>query len=133
MLNTETPSLAHTALDQYPTTELVNALVDDQFHAVDAVRKAGPRIAAAVSAALPRMEAGGRLVYAVCSLLPDEGEAQVAAALARHPGLRVEEPVLPGIEPDWITPEGGLRTRPDHWADRGGLDGFFMARLRKAG
>lgn len=63
MLNTETPSLAHTALDQYPTTELINALVDDQFHAVDAVRKAGPRIAAAVSAAVPRMEAGGRLVY----------------------------------------------------------------------
>lgn len=83
--------------------------------------------------ALSLLPPGGRLVYAVCSLLPDEGEAQVAAALARHPGLRVEEPVLPGIEPDWITPEGGLRTRPDHWADRGGLDGFFMARLRKAG
>jgi 16S rRNA (cytosine967-C5)-methyltransferase len=72
------------------------------------------------------------MVYAVCSLLPDEGEAQVAAALARHPGLMVETPDLPGIDPAWITPEGGLRTRPDCWADRGGMDGFFMIRLRKA-
>ena len=63
MLNTETPSQAHAALDQYPTGELVNVFVDDQFQAVEAVRKAAPRIAAAVTAALPRMEAGGRLIY----------------------------------------------------------------------
>ncbi|WP_234854117.1 RsmB/NOP family class I SAM-dependent RNA methyltransferase [Paracoccus everestensis] len=81
--------------------------------------------------ALSLIPPGGRMVYAVCSLLPDEGEAQVAAALARHPGLMVETPDLPGIDPAWITPEGGLRTRPDCWADRGGMDGFFMIRLRK--
>lgn len=63
MLNTETPSQAHAALDQYPTGELVNVFVDDQFQAVEAVRQAAPRIAAAVTAALPRMEAGGRLIY----------------------------------------------------------------------
>jgi len=63
MLNTETPSQAHAALDQYPTAELVNVFVDDQFRAVEAVRNAAPRIAAAVTAALPRMEAGGRLIY----------------------------------------------------------------------
>jgi len=63
MLNTETPSQAHAALDQYPTAELINVFVDDQFQAVEAVRNAAPRIAAAVTAALPRMEAGGRLIY----------------------------------------------------------------------
>lgn len=63
MLNTETPASQHASLDQYPTTELVNVLVDDQFKAVEAVRAAAPRIAAAVTAALPRMEAGGRLIY----------------------------------------------------------------------
>jgi N-acetylmuramic acid 6-phosphate etherase len=63
MLKTETPSQDHAQLDQYPTTELVNVLVDDQINAVNAVRAAAPRIAAAVTAALPRMEAGGRLVY----------------------------------------------------------------------
>ena len=62
-LNTETPSRAHAALDQYPTVELVNVFIDDQFNAVQAVRAASPRIAAAVAAALPRMEAGGRLIY----------------------------------------------------------------------
>ena len=63
MLKTEAPSLEHAQLDQYPTTELINALVDDQQHAVQAVRAAAPRIAAAVTAALPRIEAGGRLIY----------------------------------------------------------------------
>ena len=63
MLKTETPAQDHALLDQYPTAELVNALVDDQLIAVNAVRAAGPRIAAAVAAALPRMEAGGRLIY----------------------------------------------------------------------
>jgi N-acetylmuramic acid 6-phosphate etherase len=63
MLNTETPASQHASLDQYPTTELVNVLVDDQFKAVEAVRAAAPRIAAAVTAAIPRMEAGGRLIY----------------------------------------------------------------------
>ena len=63
MLNTETPAAGHAQLDQYPTAELVNALVDDQFAAVEAVRAAAPRISAAVAAALPRIDAGGRIVY----------------------------------------------------------------------
>jgi N-acetylmuramic acid 6-phosphate etherase len=63
MLKTETPSAEHAQLDQYPTTELINTLVDDQTNAVKAVRAAAPRLAAAVTAAVPRMEAGGRLIY----------------------------------------------------------------------
>jgi N-acetylmuramic acid 6-phosphate etherase len=63
MLKTENPSQDHALLDQYPTADLVNVLVDDQINAVNAVRAAAPRIAAAVTAALPRVEAGGRLIY----------------------------------------------------------------------
>ena len=63
MLKTETPSELHAQLDQYPVLELVAAFVDDQFNAVEAVRAAAPHIAAAVSAAVPRIEAGGRLIY----------------------------------------------------------------------
>ena len=81
--------------------------------------------------ALSVLRPGGRLVFATCSLIPDEGEVQVEEALARHPGLTVERPDLAGIDPAWITEEGGLRLRPDFWADRGGMDGFYMARLRK--
>ena len=89
--------------------------------------------AALLDRALGWLKPGGRLVYATCSLLPEEGEGQLAAALERHPGLGVERADLPGVDPGWWTEAGGLRLRPDHWADRGGMDGFFMARLRKAG
>ena len=88
--------------------------------------------AALLDRALGWLKPGGRLVYCTCSLLPEEGEAQISAALARHAGLQVEEPSLPGIDPAWITPEGGLRLRPDYWAAQGGMDGFFIARLIKA-
>lgn len=86
---------------------------------------------ALIDRALEWLVPGGRLVFCTCSLLAEEGEDQLAAALARHPGLTVETPDLPWIEPGWITPEGGLRLRPDFWACLGGMDGFFMARLRK--
>ncbi len=82
--------------------------------------------AALLDRALGWLKPGGRLVFSTCSLLPDEGEGQLAAVLTRHQGLRVERPMMPWVEPAWITPEGGLRLRPDYW---GGMDGFFMARL----
>jgi 16S rRNA (cytosine967-C5)-methyltransferase len=82
--------------------------------------------------ALSMLKPGGRLVFCTCSLLPEEGELQLAGALARHTGLRVVRPALPGIEPEWITEGGGLRLRPDYWAERGGMDGFFMALVVKA-
>lgn len=63
MLKTETPSRRHPDLDLYPVEQLVAALVDDQFWAVEAVRLASPDIAAAITAALPRIAAGGRLLY----------------------------------------------------------------------
>ena len=44
----------------------------------------------------------------------------------------VEPPQVPGIAPDWITPQGALRLRPDIWPERGGMDGFFIMRLRKS-
>ena len=87
--------------------------------------------AALIDRALGWLKPGGRLVFCTCSLLPEEGEAQLDAALSRHPGLSVIPPALPGIEPGWITAQGGLRLRPDYWPDRGGMDGFFMACLRK--
>ncbi|MDR0810061.1 MAG: methyltransferase domain-containing protein [Gemmobacter sp.] len=88
-----------------------------------------PLQAALIDRALGWLKPGGRLVYCTCSLLPGEGEAQLAAALARHPGLRVEKVLPAGTEPGWLTAAGALRLRPDYWAERGGMDGFFMARL----
>ncbi len=63
MLNTETPSALHTELDGYATEALVRAFVDDQLNAVAAVQAAAPAIARAVELAVPRLRAGGRLLY----------------------------------------------------------------------
>jgi 16S rRNA (cytosine967-C5)-methyltransferase len=77
---------------------------------------------------------GGRMVFCTCSLLPDEGECQVEEALEMFPDMTVDRDVLPplGIDPAWITEEGGLRLRPDYWPQQGGIDGFYMALLRKS-
>lgn len=85
--------------------------------------------------ALTLLRPGGRMVFCTCSLLPDEGEVQVDEALERHAGLSVDRAALerPGIDPAWITEEGGLRLRPDFWADKGNMDGFYLACLRKEG
>ncbi|MDN3544854.1 MAG: N-acetylmuramic acid 6-phosphate etherase [Roseateles asaccharophilus] len=64
MLKTETPSTAHPDLDLYELPQLISAFVEDQLQAVAAVRAAGPQLAQAVAAALPRIQAGGRLIYA---------------------------------------------------------------------
>lgn len=63
VLKTETPSLQHQNLDEYSVNDLVNAFADEQLDAVNAVRAASAEIAAAVDAAMPRMERGGRLMY----------------------------------------------------------------------
>ncbi len=80
------------------------------------------------------LKPGGRLVFCTCSLLPDEGEVQVDEALERHDDMSTETTnlTLDGIDPAWITSEGGLRLRPDYWPDSGGMDGFYIACLRKA-
>jgi 16S rRNA (cytosine967-C5)-methyltransferase len=85
--------------------------------------------AALLDRAVALLRPGGRLVYCTCSLLPEEGPAQIEAALARHPGLARDPWLPPGVPAAWQA-EGALVTRPDLWPERGGLDGFFVARLR---
>ncbi|MEZ5673850.1 MAG: RsmB/NOP family class I SAM-dependent RNA methyltransferase [Thalassovita sp.] len=83
--------------------------------------------------ALSLLKPGGRLVYATCSLLPDEGECQVEDALELYPDLQIDRTALdmPGVDPAWQTEEGGLRLLPSFWRKQGGMDGFYMACLRK--
>lgn len=69
---------------------------------------------------------GGTLVYAVCSLEPEEGEAQAGAVKLQPEPIRADE--LPaGLQPGAV---GYLRTDPGMLAADGGLDGFFIARWR---
>jgi 16S rRNA (cytosine967-C5)-methyltransferase len=72
---------------------------------------------------------GGRLVYCVCSLEPEEGEAQVAGFLARQPGFALS-PIRPGeggAPEASLRDDGTLRILPHHRP--GGTDGFFVARF----
>jgi len=84
---------------------------------------------ALLDAAAEMLAPGGRLIYAVCSLQPEEGAARIDAACARL-GLQREALHLPELV-QAQTAAGDIRTHPGVWPERGGIDGFFIARLRK--
>ncbi len=103
---------------------------------VRAGRDPGPLVelqAALLARAWTMVRPGGRLVFCTCSLLPAEGEDQVARFADATPGARRVAPdaTALGIDPDWIDGAGGLRLRPDFWPDRGGMDGFHAASVEK--
>ena len=86
-----------------------------------------------LDAAAERVKPGGRLVYCVCSLDREEGETQIIAFLRRNPAFRTA-PAVPaevGAPDEALTPEGWLRILPSMWAERGGVDGFFVAKLAR--
>ena len=98
----------------------------------DVLHRIGPRQiaemadlqAALLERAVGWLKPGGTLVYAVCSLEREEGEAQAAAVSLKPVPITADE--LPaGLMP---TAEGWLRTHPGMLPDSGGLDGFFIAR-----
>ena len=81
--------------------------------------------------AVEQLKPGGTLVYAVCSLQEDEGPARIEALLARDKRLSripVQPADLPGLD-GALTKDGDVRTLPSMWPERGGLDGFYIARL----
>jgi 16S rRNA (cytosine967-C5)-methyltransferase len=82
-----------------------------------------------LAAAADMLAPGGRLIYAVCSLQPEEGEPRIERACQRL-GLRHDRLNLASL-PEAVTPEKNIRTHPGMWPARGGLDGFFIARLTK--
>ena len=75
---------------------------------------------------------GGTIVYAACSLEPEEGEQVIMRFLAGNADFSLSPPAdLPaGLA---ASPEGGVRILPGMLEDQGGLDGFFVARLVRSG
>ena len=69
----------------------------------------------------PLVKPGGRLVYAVCSLLSREGAGQIEAFLSRHSSWTVEETPIAAGRSDG----GGRLLTPAHDS----TDGFFVASL----
>jgi 16S rRNA (cytosine967-C5)-methyltransferase len=86
-----------------------------------------------LDAAARMVKPSGNLVYCVCSMAPEEGEDVIAAFLAAHPNFE-RAPISAaelGGEARFVTSAGDMRTLPSHWAEIGGLDGFYACRLRR--
>ncbi|MFL6689776.1 MAG: RsmB/NOP family class I SAM-dependent RNA methyltransferase [Alphaproteobacteria bacterium] len=87
-----------------------------------------------LDAAAEMVAPNGLLVFAVCSLEPEEGPEQIEAFLGRNSGFQ-REPVdsseIFGMAD--LIGEGDLRTLPCQLAEQGGMDGFYAARLRRSG
>jgi 16S rRNA (cytosine967-C5)-methyltransferase len=77
---------------------------------------------------------GGSLVFATCSLEPQEGKAQLTRFLADRSDYVIDAPdaalLPPGVP---VHADGYVRTLPGMMTDVGGCDGFFIVRLRRAG
>lgn len=86
--------------------------------------------------ALDWLVPGGRLIYCVCSLEPEEGLNQIKSCLARDTGVRrLAFTAQDAPYPQALSTEGDLLIRPDQAAAdpslSGGMDGFFIARLTR--
>jgi 16S rRNA (cytosine967-C5)-methyltransferase len=80
-----------------------------------------------LAAAAAMLKPGGRLIYAVCSLQPEEAEPRILNARHLRPDPFTPEELA--MLPEARTEHGFLRTHPALWPERGGMDGFFAARL----
>jgi 16S rRNA (cytosine967-C5)-methyltransferase len=76
-----------------------------------------------LEAAARLLKPGGRLIYAVCSLQPEEGAGHAP------PSGTQQSPFAADDAPGLITAAGALRTHPGLWSEQGGLDGFYAMRL----
>jgi 16S rRNA (cytosine967-C5)-methyltransferase len=76
-------------------------------------------------AAAEAVRPGGWLVYATCSLEPEENRDQVQSLLEGFSVFRRDPP--PGLPPELLTPDGDLLLLPQ----RHGTDGAYAARLRR--
>ena len=88
-----------------------------------------------LNAAYGLLAPGGLLVYAVCSLQPEECEAQIEWLLNDANGGLSRLPLTSGEIgglAECVAASGDLRTLPCHLMDGGGMDGFYAARLVKA-
>lgn len=92
---------------------------------VEALERLAEQQARLLAGAAGAVRPGGWLVYATCSLEPEENENQVDTFLATHPEFFREPPA--GAPAELLTPRGDLLLLPQ----RHGTDGAFAARLRR--
>ena len=121
---TEQPHPDHAALDRYDTAALVDAFVADQAQAAQAVNAAGAALAQAVDAAVPRLRAGGRLVYVGAGT---SGRLGVLDSVELHPTFswpreRALALLAGGAGAMYVAVEGAEDDRAQGAADLSALD-----------
>lgn len=79
-----------------------------------------------LDAAIAWVKPGGILVYATCTLHPQENERQIEAFLAAHPDWSLVPPDPGSLAAPYAAPPGWVKV----WPQRANMDGFFMAKLR---
>jgi 16S rRNA (cytosine967-C5)-methyltransferase len=79
-----------------------------------------------LTAAAPLVRPGGLLVYATCSLEPEENEQVVESFLKRHPEF-ARASSRDAVPVDLLTPAGDFQSLPQ----RHGIDGAYAARLAR--
>ena len=89
-----------------------------------AIARAARRQRELLAAAANLVRRGGVLIYATCSLEPEENVAIVEEFLAAHPDF-VRDPARDAVPETLLTPAGDLQTFPP----RDGVDGAYAARL----
>ncbi len=140
--------IAADAADWRPATPFPAVLLDAPCTSTGTIRRhpdiqrlKGPGDVAALAGVQARLLAhagtltapGGLLVYCTCSLQPEEGRRQVEAFLAAGAPFR-REPIdaaeIGGLA-EAVRPDGDVQTLPCHAAAWGGVDGFYICRLRR--
>ncbi|MEM8640212.1 MAG: 16S rRNA (cytosine(967)-C(5))-methyltransferase [Cyanobacteria bacterium P01_G01_bin.54] len=71
------------------------------------------------------LKPGGRLVYATCTLNPQENEQIVEPFLASHPNWQIWRPPIDSVLAPFVQPEGWLKVLPHQHR----MDGFFIVAL----
>ena len=122
----DAPCSATGTVRRHPDITLLKSLSD--------VRRLAKLQLKLINAAAKLVRPGGHLVYAVCSLQPEECQRVVNKFLLTNEQFK-RDPIAPkeiDNVSEFITPAGDIRTLPSHWRELGGMDGFFAARIKRS-
>ncbi|PZD74560.1 Ribosomal RNA small subunit methyltransferase B [Acaryochloris thomasi RCC1774] len=80
-----------------------------------------------LAASAQQVKPGGTIVYATCTLHPDENECVIEAFLNNHPGWSIEPPDIAAAHTTWQESSGWMKI----WPHQRAMDGFFIAKVKQ--